>query len=81
MKAELENSKLDVTAEISSLEDEIASFNEIPSRLEGYLKKENNLEELVRIKNKIMESPIKYENLDAYCQLYHRICYLKCQSL
>jgi hypothetical protein len=54
LKAELENSKLDVNAEISSLEDEIASFNEIPSRLEPYLKKENNLEELVRIKNKIM---------------------------
>ena len=54
LKAELENSKLDVNAEISSLEDEIASFNEIPSRLEPYLKKDNNLEELVRIKNKIM---------------------------
>jgi hypothetical protein len=39
------------------------------------------LDELVRIKNKILESPIKFDNLDAYCQLYHRIAFLKCQSL
>lgn len=52
----------------------------IPPKLDHLLRKENNLDELVKIRGRILDSPIRYEDLEGYCQLVHRIAFLKCQQ-
>ncbi len=50
-------------------------------KLEPILRKEDNIEELIKIKAKILDTPIRFENIENYCQLVRRISYLKCQKL
>lgn len=76
----LDATELDVEVELEELIELIKYYRNLPKGLASIAQNAENSAELLALKRKIMESPFKYEPLEDFNVLLHRIYELKCKE-